>query len=645
MNGRHYKPYIPAEKIVPEFTLFAVIFGAIVSIVFSGANAYLGLRVGMTISASIPAAVISMGIMRKVLKRDSILENNLVQTIASAGESVAAGVIFTIPAIFLWSEEGLCDEPSVISMTLLAMAGGIIGTMLMIPLRKALIVEEHGNLIYPEGTACAEVLIAGEEGGSKSKLVFAGLGVAALYKLIVDGLKIVSNKVTWQFSFLKGGGVGISTMPALTGVGYICGFRVSSYLFAGGLLSWIGLMPILVAFGGDSVVAPATLSVEEVWNAGGLDGIWDSYIRYIGAGALISGGLIGMFKIVPMLINMFKTSSKPTTQLGTSSIKRTDKDLPFWIIIVVTVAVLAFLMFYPGIEINWLGALLILGFGIFFTVVASRMVGLIGASNNPVSGMSIATLLFTTLILKAAGYDGMPGMLMAIAIGTVICVILANAGDMSQDLKTGFLVGATPRIQQIGEIIGVTAASLTIGAVLFLLNEAWGFGSDELGAPQATMMKLIVEGIMQGNVPWTLILMGAAIGIVIFVVGLPVLPFAIGMYLPIQTTAAIMIGGIIRLAVDKWKYANDKLKEEAGQAGILFSSGLIAGEGIVGILLALFAILTVDGTEIATYMDLSNVVNFGDVGSIIFFVIFIAITCRFIFKEGRAKKYNAEKSK
>ncbi len=588
-NKNEFKPYVSAEKITPELTVTSIIMGVLLAVIFGAANAYLGLRVGMTVSASIPAAVIAMGVIRILLRRNSILESNVVQTIGSAGESLAAGAIFTLPALFLWASEGKMENPSLIEITLIALIGGLLGVFFMIPLRNALIVKEHGTLPYPEGTACAEVLLAGENGGSSASTVFAGMGFAAIFKFIIDGLKLVSGEVSLR---VKGfaGEIGTQIYPAVMSVGYICGARISSYMFAGGVLSWLVLIPMAVLFGGDSTLYPATQTISELYASGGAGAIWSNYIRYIGAGALAAGGIISLIKSLPLIVKTFGGAMKNMKGAGASSAERTARDINIKIVLVAVLILTIAIWLIPAIPVSLLGAFIIVIFGFFFATVSSRMVGLVGSSNNPVSGMAIATLLIATLILKVTGADGFSGMASAIAIGSIICIVSAIAGDTSQDLKTGYILGATPRKQQVGEIIGVVAAALAIGGTLYLLDTAWGFGSDELAAPQATLMKIIVEGVMGGNLPWGLVFTGVFIAVAIELIGIPVLPFAIGVYLPVQLNACIMVGGLIRLALNKLK-RNDK--ETVINDGILFSSGMIAGEGLVGIALALLAVFGV----------------------------------------------------
>lgn len=630
MDGKDYKPYVPADQVVPEFTAYSVGLGILLVILFGAANAYLGLRVGMTVSASIPAAVISMGIIRMILKRDSILENNMVQTVGSAGEALAAGAIFTMPALFMWAQEGLVEMPSLLEISLIALCGGVLGVLFMVPLRTALIVKEHGTLSYPEGQACAQVLMAGEEGGNKASTVFIGLGVAAVYKFITDGLKLFPSEIDWAISGYKGSGIGADVLPALAGVGYICGAQVSSYLLAGGTLAWFVIMPLIALFGSDLVIYPASVTVAELWETGGTWGLWGSFVRYIGAGAVAAGGIMSLIKSLPMIVRTFKEALSGYGQ-NTKGTLRTEQDLSMKVLLVGIVLVALAMWIIPSIPVNLLGALIIIIFGFFFATVSSRMVGLIGSSNNPVSGMAIATLLISTLLLKATGNDGATGMIAAITIGSVICITAAIAGDTSQDLKTGFLVGATPKKQQIGELIGAVVSALTIGGVLYLLNKAWGYGSAELPAPQATLMKMVVEGVMGGNLPWALVFTGVFIAIVVEILQIPVLPFAIGLYLPIHLSVPIMAGGLIRLYLEKRKMSSEKAREDMVQSGVLYSSGLIAGEGIVGILLAVFAAL---GINVA----LPESLQFGNFTGLIAFILLLLTILKFTIWNKKLEK-------
>ncbi len=625
-ENKEFKPYIPAEKVTPEITVTSILMGILLAVVFGAANAYLGLRVGMTVSASIPAAVIAMGVIRVAMRKNSILESNVVQTIGSAGESVAAGAIFTIPALFLWAAEGRMDKPSIIEITLIALLGGLLGVFFMIPLRNALIVKEHGVLPYPEGTACAEVLLAGEEGGANAGTVFAGMGFAAAFKFIIDGLKVVPSEVSLRIKNFNGE-IGTQIYPAVMSVGYICGPRISSYMFAGGVLSWMVLIPIIVLFGEQIVMYPGTDPIGQMFAEGGASAIWGSYIRYIGAGALAAGGIISLIKSLPLIVRTFRDALKSMKGASKGEVTRTSNDLSMGIVLGCIAVITVLIWLVPAIPVSLLGAIIVVIFGFFFATVSSRMVGLVGSSNNPVSGMAIATLLIATLILKLTGDTGVHGMQGAIAIGSIICIVAAISGDTSQDLKTGFLLGATPKKQQIGEVIGVVSSSLAIGATLYLLDQAWGFGSAELGAPQATLMKMIIEGVMESNLPWGLVFIGVCLAIVVEIMGIPVLPFAIGVYLPVQLNACIMVGGLVRLAFDKMKRKEEEKKLIVSD-GILFCSGMIAGEGLVGILLALLAVFGVDqAINLSKYMNLPAAVS--NIGSLVVFGLVILSLLKF----------------
>ena len=602
-KNESFKSYISADKVLPEFTVTSILMGIILAVVFGAANAYLGLKVGMTVSASIPAAVISLGVIRVIMKKNSILESNMVQTIGSAGESLAAGAIFTMPALFLWAEEGKIAMPGYLEITLIALFGGILGVLFMIPLRKALIVEEHGILPYPEGMACAEVLLAGEEGGSNASTVFAGMGLGAAFKFIVDGLKIVPSDIATPNIKGYAGQIGVEIYPALIGVGYICGPSISSYMFAGGIIAWLVLIPAVVFFGGSIDFATlgntglAGQTIAEVYEANGASAIWSNVIKYVGAGAIATGGVISLLKSLPLIIKTFAGAMKSLKNTSGGTNVRTDRDLKMPVVLGIILIVIILIWLVPSVPVSLLGAFLIAIFGFFFATVSSRMVGLIGSSNNPVSGMAIATLLISTFVLKATGNTGMAGMTGAIAIGSIICVIAAIAGDTSQDLKTGFIVGATPAKQQVGELIGVVASGFAIAGVMSLLNKAWGFGSAEIPAPQATLMKMIVEGIMDAKLPWVLVFMGVFLALALEVLRVPVMPFAIGLYLPIYLSCGIMVGGVVRLFLDKKKEAEAKKKEMISN-GTLYCAGMIAGEGLVGILMAVLAIIKVGDNSI-----------------------------------------------
>jgi len=627
MEEKSFKPFISADRVLPEITPVSIGLGILLAVLFGAANAYLGLRVGMTVSASIPAAVLSMGIIRIILKRDSILENNLVQTIGSAGESLAAGAIFTLPALFMWaSESDAVSKPSFWIIAIISLCAAVLGLIFMVPLRSALIVEEHGILPFPEGTACAEVLLAGEEGGEKSKIVFSGLGISAIYKFIADGLCLFPSEIDWSIKKF-GTGFGADILPALASVGYICGKKISAYMFAGGVIGWFVVIPLINFFGSSSVFAPSSVPVSEL----GPWGIWSSYIRYVGAGAVATGGIISLIKSFPTIIKTFK---KAISGFGHKEEveERTNRDLPMKGLLIAALLIVVVIWLLPAIPVGLLGALIIVVFGFFFATVSSRMVGLVGSSNNPVSGMGIATLLIATALLKSTGHTGIAGMTSAIAVGTIICIIAAMAGDISQDLKTGYIVGATPRNQQLGELVGCVVSAFAIGGIMYLLDAAWGFGSKELPAPQATLMKLVVEGVMGGSLPWTLVLVGVGIALAIEIIGIPVLPVAIGVYLPIHLSTPIFLGGLLRFFFDKKGEEGKTVTEK----GVLYGSGLIAGEGLIGILLAVFAIIPLSNGK-----SLLQAINFGGIlgnaGGVIFFALLLA---SIIFFTRNKKKSN-----
>lgn len=639
MNKKdEFKPYIPADRVMPELTVTSIIMGVLLAVIFGAANAYLGLRVGMTVSASIPAAVISMGVIRIIMRKNSILESNIVQTIGSAGESLAAGAIFTMPALFLWAEEGLCSMPSLVEITLIALCGGVLGVLFMVPLRNALIVKEHQTLLYPEGTACADVLLAGEEGGANASTVFSGMGLAAVFKFIVDGLKVIPADVSAAFKSFKGE-IGMEVYPALLGVGYIVGPKIASYMFVGSVFGWLVIIPLICLFGPDTWLYPAEAgtTIAQLYAGGGAAAIWSTYVKYIGAGAIATGGIISLIKSLPLIVKTFSDSMKSVKGGKNTSTARTAQDLPMQFILIGIVAMVVIIWAVPAIPVSLLGAALIVIFGFFFATVSSRMVGLVGSSNNPVSGMAIATLLIATMAIKGSGKTGIDGMTAAIAIGSVICIIAAIAGDASQDLKTGYIVGATPKKQQIGEILGAVVAAFAIGGVMYLLHAAWGFGSEAIPAPQASLMKMVVEGVMGGTLPWTLVLIGVFAAVIVEILGIPVMAFAVGLYLPIYLSTPIFIGGVIRWFLEnKKKFADDASRKDFIDRGVLYTSGMIAGEGLVGILLAVFAVVGLN-------FDFSGIYggSFETVGAIVGVIAFAALLGSMMYFCKGKKKQNA----
>ena len=423
------------------------------------------------------------------------------------------------------------------------------------------------------------------------------------------------------------GEIGTQIYPAVMSVGYICGPRISSYMFAGGIVSWLVLIPAIVLFGSDLTLYPGTAPIGEMFAAGGASAIWGSYIRYIGAGALAAGGIISLVKSLPLIIRTFRDAIKSMSGAKGTSNKRTEQDLSMKFLLLAILVLTLLVWLVPAIPVTLVGAIIVVIFGFFFATVSSRMVGLVGSSNNPVSGMAIATLLIATIILKITGDQGAHGMQGAIAIGSIICIVAAIAGDASQDLKTGYLLGATPKKQQIGEMVGVIAAAFAIGGVLYLLDSAWGFGTEQLGAPQAMLMKMIIEGVMDGNLPWTLVFIGVFLAVAVEIVGIPVLPFAIGVYLPVQLNACIMVGGLVRLAFDKMN-KEPKEKDAIISDGLLYCSGMIAGEGLVGILLAVFAVFGLDSAiNLSSKLNLSTPV--ATIGSLVVFALIILSLLKF----------------
>jgi len=561
-----------------ELTVRSVVLGSIVGLVFGAANAYLALKVGMTISASIPAAVVSMAILRGVMRRGTVLENNMVQTIGSCGESLAAGVVFTIPAFFI-----LGLPISMGTVALIALLGGCLGVLMMIPFRRPLIVDEHLTLSYPEGTACAKVLVAGDKGGRLGFMVFLGAGVGALYRLLISGFKIGKEALHWGVSGLKGASIGADLAPALLAVGYLIGPRVAAVMFAGGILGSLVFSP-LIAYIGEGLpglLPPGGELISEM-SPGAIRG---SYVRYLGAGAVACGGLISLMGVLPTLLAFF--GRRPSRGDSAEGNDGGGLDLPKPFVVWGGIAIILLIWWLPVFNLSLVGAAMVVIASFLFVGVSSRIVGLIGSSANPVSGMTIATLIVTSLVLLNIGFSGREGMWAALTVGALVCVAICMAGDISQDLKTGYLVGASPSRQQIGELIGVVLPAMVMGWVVLALHRAYGIGSEQLPAPQASLMAAIVEGIMEGTMPWGLILMGIALALVVQLCGVPALPFAIGLYLPLSLTLPIMIGG--GLAWWVVRRTGSKAKEE--DTGMLYGSGLIAGDALAGLGLApLFAI-------------------------------------------------------
>ena len=609
-SGQEFRPYIPAEKEIPEFTPKAILLGVFFGILFGAATVYLALRAGLTVSASVPIAVLAIAVFKKIGK-STILENNIVQTIGSAGESVAAGAVFTVPALLFLS--GGEDYFKYLQISILAIFGGILGVLFMIPLRRALIVKEHGKLPYPEGVACADVLIAGEKGGNLAKMVFAGVGVSLLYKALYGVLGFWQEAPIWfrtkkDSPTYPAATLDVAVTPEYLGLGYIIGPRIASELFSGGLLSWMALIPLIAIF------VPETRVIADLKNLGFTDAwmasnsyanwIYRAYIRYIGAGAVACAGVMTLIKTLPTIVSAFRESVKSFKggRGGAPATKRTDRDLGMGIVLIgslVIVLILAVLPNFPHgpFPQSLLMSLLIVVFGFFFVTVSSRIVGIIGTSSNPISGMTIATLMMTCVVFVVIGWKGDVYQAVALCVGAIVCIAAANAGATSQDLKTGYIVGATPRYQQLGFIIGVVTSSLVIAITLFVLDqtykgsEAHGIGGPSLPAPQATLMATIIKGLLAQNLPWAPVIVGIFLAFMAQLAGAHALSWAVGAYLPVSTTAPIWIGGMVKGLVDGMRKKKEgAVKEESElSSGMLYATGLVAGGSLGGVLIAFVA--------------------------------------------------------
>jgi putative OPT family oligopeptide transporter len=594
-----FKPYVPASQSPAEFTIRAIILGALFGLLFGASTVYLGLRAGLTVSASIPIAVLAISVLKK-LGGSTILENNIVQTIGSAGESLAGGVVFTIPALIFLTPNGPAYF-NYLQITMLTFAGGILGVLMMVPLRRALIVKEHGVLPFPEGTACAEVLVAGEKGGKLAALVFGGLGVGALWKAlswIFDLFRTEIGYSTPRTGQFPNATLNVDVSPEYLGVGYVIGPRIAGTMFAGGVLSWLVLLPLLSLLG--RLLTEPLAPIHPNFANNPATGrpfllsemapgqIWSAYIRYIGAGAVLASGLLTLARTIPTIVASARGSFKDLGAGGAGNGKqlRTERDIPMAVVLGGSLALGLFLALTPGLPTqgNVLAAVLILIFGFFFATVSSRICGLIGTSSNPISGMTIATLILTCLLFVALGWTGDAYSPIALCVGAIVCIAAANAGATSQDLKTGYLVGATPIYQQIGLIIGVLASAAIIGLTTIYMHQVFGIGSEDVPAPQATLMATIIRGLLNQNLPWGLVLVGVFVSATLELCGIHSLSFAVGSYLPIATTAPIYVGGLVRGWVER---KTGTTQESDVSAGTLFSSGLIAGGSIAGILFAI----------------------------------------------------------
>ncbi|HUH13280.1 MAG TPA: oligopeptide transporter, OPT family [Longimicrobiales bacterium] len=586
-------PYVPAGESPPEATLKAVVAGIAFGILFGAANAYLGLRAGLTISTSIPVAVMTVAAFRGFHAfgiRSSILEANLSQTVGSASSSVASGVIFTLPALFLWG-----FDTTLVQMTLLAMCGGLLGILFMIPLRPFLIDREHATLPYPEGTACAEVLKASESGGSRARSVFLGLGIGALFKAVTGWARAIPGAVHVDIPFLRKGNIGGDVSAALFGVGYILGPRIAAIMVGGGLLSSLVIIPAIDWWGAARALPlfPETqLTIAEMSPSL----IWTRYVRYIGAGAVAAGGLITLIRSIPTMLESFRIGARQIrARMGggeQEATERTKRDLGLRVVGIGALAIFLVLTLVPqafsaipGVGGRAIAALLVVIFAFFFVTVSSRIVGLVGVTSNPTSGMTIATLLGTAGIFLLLGWTDDAGKMAALTVGAVVAIAASIAGDTSQDLKTGFLLGATPRTQQLGEIVGVLTSAVFVCLTVLLLAHAYGFGTTELPAPQATLMRLVIDGVLTQSLPWGLVAIGVGIALVAELLKIPSLPFAVGVYLPVATMVPVFLGGSLRWLLER-RASDEEEKTARRDRGILFGSGLVGGEGLIGVAIA-----------------------------------------------------------
>lgn len=627
MASSTFKPYIAAEQNIPELTVKSILLGSLFGIIFGSSTVYLALRAGLTVTASIPIAVIAITLGRKLLKT-TILENNIIQTTGSAGESIAAGVAFTLPGFLFLSagEDGRSVGATYfnyVTILVLAAFGGMLGTMMMIPLRRSLIVKEHENLPYPEGTACASVLQAGEKGGVFAKTAFTGMGVALTYAMLQKVFHVIAETpafVTRQTNkFWPAGTINGEITPEYLGVGYIIGPRISGVLVAGSVLAWWAMIPLLSTLVNPELIATQLMKLGYLTDLATADGKggWDpvaktfanpasaiyfAYIRQIGAGAVAAGGFITLIKTLPTIVGSFRDSMSSLKEKGQAGVSRTEDDLSFRVVIAGSIMLVLAVVLLPmipgeGVVQKLLIGILMIVFGFFFVTVASRIVGLVGTSNSPISGMTIATLMGTCLIFTSVGWTGKLYEPLALVVGGMICIAAANAGGTSQDLKTGFLIGATPRYQQIALFVGAIVSSIAIGLIVQVLDTPTeemvkqgihhAIGSEKFPAPQATLMATLTRGILSFNLDWQYIMVGIFIAVTLELCGIKALAFAIGLYLPLSTTLPIFIGGAVKGVVDWWKEKMKVMEEDSELSkGNLFATGLVAGGAIFGVIVA-----------------------------------------------------------
>lgn len=678
MAEKNFRPFIGPEQNIKELTVKSVLLGALFGVIFGAATVYLALKAGLTVSASIPIAVIAITLGRRFFKT-TILENNIIQTTGSAGESIAAGVAFTLPGFLFLSSPDSASYFNYLTILILAIVGGLLGTLLMIPLRRSLIVNEHGNLPYPEGTACGDVLKAGEKGGDFARTAFWGLGVAFLYAILQKVMHIIAEVpyyATKQANkFFPSARISGEITPEYLGVGYIIGPRIAGVLVAGGVLSWLVLIPLLA-----TMIPPDTIAMQlvklgylgDITKPGG-QGVWDpvnhtftnyssaiyyAFIRQIGAGAVAAGGIITLIKTVPTIIKSIRGSIASIKEGGAEggSSARTEKDLNIKVVAFGSLALVVLITLLPQVpgDSVWqklLIGILVVVFGALFVTVSSRIVGLIGSSNNPISGMTIATVMGTSLIFLSVGWTGQTYEPLVLVVGGMICIAAANAGATSQDLKSGFIVGATPRNQQIALFVGAIVSSIVIGVTIKFLDRPTvemaqqgiqhAIGSEKYPAPQATLMATLIKGILSQNLDWQYVFVGMFLAVTMELCGISSLSFAVGAYLPLSTTLPIFVGGAIKGLVERNKRKPASAEEEELGSGNLFATGLVAGGAVAGVLIAFLA-GSDTGSRFLTAVNLEEglVDTLQEPGYYTLGVIFFAIMGWMLYKIGR-KKTNA----
>lgn len=622
VKGEDYVPFVPVTESVPESTGHSIIMGIIFAIIFAAANTYLGLKVGLTISAGIPGAILATGLLKTIFKRNSILEANYVASLSAVGESIAGGIIFVLPAIIL-----IGFNLSIVTVAVVTIIGGIMGVYFIIPVRKYLIVQEHGTLIYPESMAQAEVLVNANQGGQGFKSVLKGLGVGLGYKILSGGLGLWNETASYVIRAYQGSMIGMDTLASLMGVGFIVGTGTSILMFAGSVVAWLGFIPLIKFFGvyAATPIFPSTDLIADM----SATQIWANYIKYIGAGAVAMGGFISLAKSLPTIITSFREAMGGLGKGEKSNNRLNEEPSILWVLVA---AIFGFVLTWivPSINAGPVGGILAVIFSFFFSVVSARMVGVIGASNNPVSGMTIATLLIIASVYKAMGFTGADGMKVVLLAAGVVCVAIAVAGGVAQSLKATYVVGGSPKKVQHGMFIALAVSSFIGGATVLLLHNAYGIGSEQVTAPQATLMKLIVEGIMTGQLPWTLVIIGAVVALFCAFAGLPILPVALGLYLPISLNAAIFFGGLVRKFVEMRFKKDEAKRDTAIERGTLIASGLVAGDALTGIIIGVFAAINIKIDFLAGLIPNESLKNLVSLGIFVLLAIWLYnYSCKF----------------